>query len=140
MYKFFKGLFIDGGSEFIRTKAMSEDAVYQHQPDAIIFRPSDIYGQQDRFFRYNIIIVTFDAALHIHRKFLPWYFRGLSHYLRSVIRNVKSLPYAGKGIWKQPVYVQDVARGIVEAVYSNKFDGSIIEAVGLVSLLIFICS
>lgn len=39
-------------SEFRRTKALGEKAVLQERPDAIIFRPADIWGNSDRFLCY----------------------------------------------------------------------------------------
>lgn len=44
--------FIWRPSEFRRTKALGEKAVLQERPDAIIFRPADIWGNSDRFLCY----------------------------------------------------------------------------------------
>lgn len=40
-----------GGSKFLKSKWEGEEAVREEFPDAIIFRPSDIFGQEDRFLR-----------------------------------------------------------------------------------------
>lgn len=39
------------GSKFLKSKWESEQRVREHFPDAVIFRPADIYGQEDRFLR-----------------------------------------------------------------------------------------
>ncbi len=39
-------------SEFRRTKALGEKAVLAERPDAIIFRPADIWGSGDNFLCY----------------------------------------------------------------------------------------
>lgn len=42
------------GSQFLRSKYLSELAVREEFPNAVIFRPSDIYGQEDRFLRFVV--------------------------------------------------------------------------------------
>ena len=37
-------------SEYARTKALGEAAVLEHMPDAVILRPSIVFGAEDRFF------------------------------------------------------------------------------------------
>ncbi|VDN16327.1 unnamed protein product [Dibothriocephalus latus] len=39
-------------SEFLRTKAVGEKEVRRERPDAIIFRPSDMWGNNDTFLCY----------------------------------------------------------------------------------------
>lgn len=39
------------GSKWLASKYEGEAAVLDEFPDAIVFRPSDIYGQEDRFLR-----------------------------------------------------------------------------------------
>lgn len=43
--------FIKGGSKFYKSKYAGEEAVRSVFPDAVIIRPSDMYGQEDRFLR-----------------------------------------------------------------------------------------
>lgn len=82
-----------------------EQAVLEEFPTATIFRPSDVYGQEDRFLRY-----------YMH----PW---------RRVITNVP-LWYKGEKTVKQPVAVSDVAAGIVAAIKDPDSAGQIYQAIG----------
>jgi NADH dehydrogenase (ubiquinone) 1 alpha subcomplex subunit 9 len=75
----------------LASKYKSELAVRKEFPVAIIFRTSDIYGQEDRFLRYYA---------HIWRRQL----RGMP------------LWYKGERTEKQPVFVSDLAQGIVNAI------------------------
>ncbi|KAG0719216.1 NADH dehydrogenase [ubiquinone] 1 alpha subcomplex subunit 9, mitochondrial [Chionoecetes opilio] len=100
-----EGYILKGGSNFLRTKGLGEQAVRDAFPEATIFRPSDVYGQEDRFLRYY-------AGLWRHQgKGLP-------------------LPKAGKDIWKQPVFVSDLAQGIIAATRDPDTAGKTYEAVG----------
>jgi len=78
------------GSEFLRTKYEGELAVKEEFPDVTIIRPSDIYGQGDRFLRYY------------------------AHGWRRVFNEI-SLWDRGENCIKAPVYVGDVAGAIVNA-------------------------
>ena len=72
-------------SEYSRTKAEGEAGVLKHMPDAVILRPSVIFGAEDQFFNR---------------------FAGMS-------RMGPILPIVGAGTNFQPVYVDDVARAAV---------------------------
>lgn len=96
---------LKGGSKWLASKWESEQVVREEFPDAIIFRPSDIYGQEDRFLRYYI-------SLWRHQlKWMPLYMKG-EHTI------------------KQPVYVGDVAAGIVAACKDRSARGQVFQAVG----------
>ncbi|KAK2142263.1 hypothetical protein LSH36_979g02057 [Paralvinella palmiformis] len=45
-------ILLKGGSRYLKTKYQSEQAVRNEFPDAIIFKPSDVYGAGDRFLVY----------------------------------------------------------------------------------------
>ncbi|XP_065077929.1 NADH dehydrogenase [ubiquinone] 1 alpha subcomplex subunit 9, mitochondrial [Ochlerotatus camptorhynchus] len=93
------------GSKWLKSKYYGELAVREEFPDAIIFRPSDIYGQEDRFLRYYA---------HMWRR----QFRGMP------------LWYSGERTVKQPVHCSDVAQGIVNAIKDPDSQGQVYQAVG----------
>ncbi|XP_012224752.1 NADH dehydrogenase [ubiquinone] 1 alpha subcomplex subunit 9, mitochondrial [Linepithema humile] len=78
---------LDGGSRFLQSKWEGEHAVRQEFPEAVIIRPSDIWGQEDRFLRVYSSIIR--------------------HHFRTVPVWEK-----GERTEKQPVAVYDVAGGI----------------------------
>lgn len=71
----------DSPSEYARTKAAGEAAVLRHMPNAVILRPSIVFGQEDEFFNR---------------------FAGMS-------RLGPILPVVGANTRFQPVHVDDVA-------------------------------
>jgi NADH dehydrogenase len=73
----------NSGSEYARTKAAGESAVLRHMPDAMILRPSIIFGPEDEFFNR---------------------FAGMGGPV---------LPVVGANTRFQPVYVDDVAKAAV---------------------------
>ncbi|WP_425093828.1 complex I NDUFA9 subunit family protein [Tropicimonas sp. S265A] len=75
----------DSKSTYASSKGLGEQAVLKHQPDAIILRPSIIFGPEDQFFNR---------------------FAGMTK-LGPV------LPVVGAGTKFQPVYVDDVAKAAV---------------------------
>ncbi|XP_014272317.1 NADH dehydrogenase [ubiquinone] 1 alpha subcomplex subunit 9, mitochondrial [Halyomorpha halys] len=96
---------IPGGSNFLKSKHLGEELVRKEFPEAIIFRPSDIYGQEDRFLKY------YCSVWRHMGKWVPLYQKG-------------------EKTEKQPVYVQDVADGIVAACMNKNARGKIYQAVG----------
>ncbi|KAK7478624.1 hypothetical protein BaRGS_00030156 [Batillaria attramentaria] len=91
------------GSKFLRTKWEGELAVRQEFPEAIIFRPADIYGSEDRFLRY---------------------------YARRRAHGTVPLWKKGEATIKQPVFVSDVAQGVLEAIKDPDAAGKTFELVG----------
>ncbi|XP_053110433.1 NADH dehydrogenase [ubiquinone] 1 alpha subcomplex subunit 9, mitochondrial isoform X1 [Hemicordylus capensis] len=76
-------------SKYLRNKAIGEKAVREEFPDAIIMKPSEIFGREDRFF---------------------------NHYANT--RWFVGIPLIafGKKTVKQPIYVVDVAKAIINAI------------------------
>lgn len=69
-------------SEYARTKAKGETAVLHHMPNAVILRPSIVFGPEDQFF----------------------------NRFASMARLGPILPVVGANTLFQPVYVDDVAK------------------------------
>ena len=78
-------------SEYARTKAAGEAAVLAHQPDAVILRPSIVFGPEDQFFNR---------------------FAGMSRF-------GPVLPVIGASTKFQPVFVDDVAAAAVNGLQSG---------------------
>lgn len=70
------------GSDYARTKAEGEAGVLEHMPDAVILRPSIVFGAEDQFF----------------------------NRFASMSRLGPILPVVGAETKFQPVYVDDVAK------------------------------
>ncbi|WP_176249760.1 MULTISPECIES: complex I NDUFA9 subunit family protein [unclassified Sulfitobacter] len=85
------GADIDSASEYAQTKAMGEAAVLKHMPDAVILRPSIVFGPEDEFFNR---------------------FAGMTR-LSPVV------PVVGADTLFQPVYVDDVAKAAEMAVLGD---------------------
>lgn len=86
---------------------LGERAVREEFPEAVILRPSDIYGSRDRF---------------------------LTYYASFWRRQGPGMPLWKKGeeTVKQPVFVSDVAQGILNAARNVDTNGQTYLAVGLV--------
>uniref|UniRef100_A0AAV3AXQ9 NADH dehydrogenase [ubiquinone] 1 alpha subcomplex subunit 9, mitochondrial n=1 Tax=Pyxicephalus adspersus TaxID=30357 RepID=A0AAV3AXQ9_PYXAD len=80
---------IKSPSRYLRNKAIGEDAVREAFPGAIIVKPSEMYGREDRFLNYYANMRWFGGA-------------PLISY--------------GKKTVKQPVYVADVAKALVNII------------------------
>lgn len=90
-------------SNYGRTKGRAEAAILSIKPDAIIFRPSIVFGPEDSFFN----------------KFA------------DMARTFPVLPLVGGGKTKfQPVYVEDVAEAVARAVDGKVEGGKIYELGG----------
>lgn len=91
----------DSNSEYSRTKAQGEAGVLSHMPDAVILRPSVIFGTEDQFF----------------------------NRFASMTRMGPFLPLVGAETKFQPVYVDDVAKAAVQGVLGQA-DAGIYELGG----------
>jgi len=90
-------------SHYARSKAAAEKLVLAAQPDAVIMRPSILFGPEDDFFNRFAALARFSPAL----------------------------PLIGGGKTRfQPVFVGDVAAAIAEAVAGNARPGATYELGG----------
>lgn len=97
------GADLDAASDYARTKALGEQAVFETIPEATVIRPSIIFGPEDHFFNQ---------------------FGELARYLPA-------LPLIGGGHTRfQPIFVGDVAQAIAEAVDGNAKPSTIYELGG----------
>ncbi|XP_058789495.1 NADH dehydrogenase [ubiquinone] 1 alpha subcomplex subunit 9, mitochondrial [Phymastichus coffea] len=99
-------IFLEDGSKFLKSKWEGEWAVKREFPDATIIRPSDVYGTEDRF------LVAYSHRWRLHMRGLP------------LGKN------KGEDIEKQPVWVGDVAAGIVAVIKDYKSAGRTYQFVG----------
>jgi uncharacterized protein YbjT (DUF2867 family) len=83
-------------SEYARTKAQGEDAVREAFPNAVILRPSIIFGTEDRFF----------------------------NRFAAMSRMGPILPVVGADTRFQPVFVDDVAQAAVKGVLGTASAGT----------------
>jgi NADH dehydrogenase len=90
-------------SDYARTKALGEQAVFETVPGAAVMRPSIMFGPEDRFFNR---------------------FAGLARFLPA-------LPLIGGGHTRlQPAFVGDVARAIADAVEGKVKPATVYELGG----------
>ena len=90
-------------SDYARTKGEAEDAVRQAIPSATILRPSVVFGQEDQFFNKFAAMAMISPAL----------------------------PLIGGGETKfQPIYVDDVADAVCEALARSEARSKVFELGG----------
>jgi uncharacterized protein YbjT (DUF2867 family) len=82
-------------SAYARTKALGEQAVLEHMPEAVILRPSIVFGAEDQFFNRFARMAQLGPIL----------------------------PVVGAETLFQPVYVDDIARAAVLAVEGKAAPG-----------------
>lgn len=85
----------ESDSEYARTKAQGEAGVLAHMPEAVILRPSVIFGPEDQFF----------------------------NRFAAMARMSPFLPIFGADTRFQPVYVDDVAQAAVKGVLGQAEPG-----------------
>uniref|UniRef100_UPI0025AEB8EB NADH dehydrogenase [ubiquinone] 1 alpha subcomplex subunit 9, mitochondrial n=1 Tax=Doryrhamphus excisus TaxID=161450 RepID=UPI0025AEB8EB len=95
---------IRSSSKYLRNKAVGENAVRDEFPDAIIMKPSEMFGREDRFFNYYANMRWFGSAI--------------------------PLIDLGKKTVKQPIHVVDVAKAIMNAVRDPEANGKTYALVG----------
>ncbi|PAA63854.1 hypothetical protein BOX15_Mlig026885g2 [Macrostomum lignano] len=98
------------GSEFLRTKFKGEMAVREEFPEAIVFRPADMFGQLDHFLTLYARPYRRVAGLG-GVTYIPLYKKG-----RTTV--------------KQPVFASDVGDGVVKALLDPGCMGKTFDIVG----------
>ncbi|MEM5470915.1 complex I NDUFA9 subunit family protein [Hoeflea sp. AS60] len=97
------GANLDSESDYARSKGLAEASVLKVLPDAVILRPSIVFGPEDSFFNKFAEMARFAPAL----------------------------PLIGGGETRfQPVYVGDVAEAVARSVDGNLTGGTIYELGG----------
>jgi uncharacterized protein YbjT (DUF2867 family) len=97
------GADVDSPSDYARTKALGEQAVFETVPGAVVFRPSIMFGPEDQFFNR---------------------FAGMARFMPA-------LPLVGGGHTRfQVVYVGDVAEAIANAVEGKAKPATVYELGG----------
>lgn len=91
-------------SKYLRNKAVGETAVRDEFPEAIIMKPSEMFGREDKFFN--------------HFANMRWFGKAVP------------LISMGKDTVKQPVHVVDVAKAIINAIKDPDADGRTYALVG----------
>ena len=89
-------------SVYARTKAEGEAAAFEYFPDAIVLRPSIVFGPEDQFF----------------------------NRFAALARLLPALPLVGAETHFQPVYVGDVAQAVVRALGGQAKPGAVYEIGG----------
>ncbi|XP_064785612.1 NADH dehydrogenase [ubiquinone] 1 alpha subcomplex subunit 9, mitochondrial-like [Oncorhynchus masou masou] len=91
-------------SKYLRNKAVGETVVRDEFPDAIIMKPAEMFGREDRFFN--------------HFANMRWFGKAVP------------LISMGKKTVKQPVHVVDVAKAIINAIKDPDANGKTYALVG----------
>jgi NADH dehydrogenase (ubiquinone) 1 alpha subcomplex subunit 9 len=97
--------YVKGGSKYLSSKYYGEEAVRKEFPNVTVFRPADVYGQEDRFLRY---------------------------YASAWRRAGGSVPLWKKGMQtiKRPVFCSDITEGLIRAVQDDSTAGQTYECIG----------
>ena len=112
-------------SEYARTKAAGEAAVSEAYPDAVIVRPSVVFGPEDRYFNLFAEMTRFTPVLPVLGcPLVPRVSFGEGE--RGIAIDV----YGAGGPRVQPVYAGDVADAIVQALQDARHRGQAFELGG----------
>lgn len=88
----------NGASEYGRSKALGEAAVLQHMPDAVILRPSVLFGSEDGFFNRFAAMARFGPVLSLvggQTKFQPVYVDDVAAAAQKALEG-----QAGPGVYQ----------------------------------------
>lgn len=94
------------GSRFLKSKFAAEEATKEYFPDAVIFRPATMFGEETYWYEF-------------------W---GSPAYKR--IRVTTYLWNRGKGTYKMWVDIHDVARGVAIAACDDNIKDVTIDCIG----------
>ena len=112
-------------SQYARTKATGEAAVYKAFPKAVIIRPSVVFGPDDQFFNRFAGMAQFSPVLPVF---------GCSIFPKVGLFGNKggiNIDFYGDGGTKfQPVYVGDITNAIIKILDSPETEGGIYELGG----------
>ncbi len=102
------GASLQSDSVYSRSKAAGEEAVKQSFKEAIIVRPSAIFGQEDHFFNMLASLARFTPIMPIFgcKNNTKYKFFGMNNPFATAF-------HGDEGTRMQPVYVSDVANAIV---------------------------
>jgi NADH dehydrogenase len=98
----------DSASAYASSKAKGEAAVFEQRPDAVILRPSAVFGPEDQLFNRFASLARLSPVL-------------------PVVNGETSL---------QPVYAKDVAEAVLRTMETNAGDGKVLELGGPETLTI----
>lgn len=116
------GADVHGPSEYARTKAAGEAAVFDTFPGAVVLRPSIVFGAEDAFFNRFAEISRFAPALPVFGCPAPRLAR------RDGALGIDL--YGDGGTKFQPVYVGDVADAAMAALAEDDARGKVYELGG----------
>ena len=105
-------------SHYGRSKAQGEEAVHKAFPEAMILRPSIVFGPQDDFFNRF-------AEMALLSPFLPVFGCPMPGF-----RNGRLDLYGDGGTKFQPVYVGDVADAVMKGIEDRSTGGAIYQLGG----------
>jgi len=107
-----------GPSRYARSKAAGEEAVRSAFPEAVILRPSIVFGPRDGFFVRFAKMSQFSPVLPVFGCSLP------------TMKNGKLDIYGSGGTRFQPVYVGNVADAVVKGIEDTMTTGKTYELAG----------
>ena len=120
------GADVDSTVPYWRTKALGEEAIFSHCPDATVIRPSVVFGPGDSFFTVSSVSVLYHKTTE---------FILTPQKLASLANVLPFMPVFGGGSTRfQPVFVGDLAHAVQAVVELSEtrglVAGKIIEAGG----------
>ena len=110
-------------SDYARTKGLAENAIRKIKPDAVILRPSIVFGPEDDFFNRFAVLARLMPVLPLYGVMPKVEFTGMMEPPRLDI-------YGTGGTRFQPVYVGDVAEAAMRILADEGQQGATYELGG----------